>query len=218
MIKTENIVQYADLGEVRYVRNRRAKNLAIRIARNGDVRVTVPGYVSMKKAEAFVFSKGGWIVQKITEQRKHSESALDIKEGGVLEVRGRQFTVDLKGEKDNLEDAIWRILLKEASAYLPQRVKELALEHDLSFSGVKVRRMKSRWGSCTAKDGINLNSWLVLLPDHLSDYVILHELAHTRHRDHSSRFWDYLDRLTGGNSKFLRKELRAHQIMLINSK
>ncbi len=218
MVKTENIVHYVDLGEVRYVRNRRAKNLAIRIGRNGDVRVTVPGYVSMKRAETFVFSKGGWIVQKITEQRKHSDSALDIREGGVLEVRGKQFTVDLKGEKDTLEEAIWRILLKEASAYLPQRVKELAQENDLSFSGVKVRRMKSRWGSCTAKNGINLNSWLVLLPDHLSDYVILHELAHTRHRDHSPRFWTYLDRLTGGHSKLLRKELRAHQIMLINSK
>ena len=57
MIKTENIVQYDDLGEVRYVRNRRAKNLAIRIGRNGAVRVTVPGYVSLKRAEAFVFSK-----------------------------------------------------------------------------------------------------------------------------------------------------------------
>ena len=54
---TENIVYYMDMGEIRYVRNRRAKNLAIRIGRNVDVRVTVPGYVSVKKAEAFVFSK-----------------------------------------------------------------------------------------------------------------------------------------------------------------
>ena len=78
--------------------------------------------------------------------------------------------------------------------------------------------MKSRWGSCTVKNGINLNSWLLMLPDYLSDYVILHELAHTRYRDHGPRFWEYLDVLTEGRSKELRKELRAQQIMLIDPK
>lgn len=214
----ENIVYYTDVGEIRYVRNRRAKNLAIRIGRNGDVRVTVPGYVSIKKAEAFVFSKRTWIMQKIREQKEQARAAITIREGDELEVRGKKITVKLKGEGDSVEEALWRILHKEAAAILPGRVEELARVHGLSYSGVKVRRMKSRWGSCTARNGINLNTWLVMLPAHLSDYVILHELAHTRHRDHSSRFWDYLDRLTGGMSRQLRKELRAQQIMLIDTK
>ena len=218
MVKTENIVQYADLGPIRYIRNRRAKNLAIRIDRKGGVRVTVPGFLSLKRAEAFVFSKEGWIVEKIREQQKRVEGALAIREGEVLHVRGRQITVCLRGELDTMEEAIWRILHKEAALYLPGRVSELAKLNGLSFSGVKIRRMKSRWGSCTPKNGINLNSWLVMLPDYLSDYVILHELAHTRHRDHSPRFWGYLDSLTEGNSKRLRKELRAQQIMSINTK
>jgi len=214
----ENIVYYTDVGEIRYVRNRRAKNLAIRIGRNGDVRVTVPGYVSIKKAEAFVFSKRTWIIQKIHEQKEQAAAAIVIREGDELEVRGKKISVVLKGEGDTVEEALWRILHKEAAVILPGRVEELARVHGLSYSGVKVRRMKSRWGSCTAKNGINLNTWLVMLPAHLSDYVILHELAHTRHRDHSSRFWDYLDRLSGGMSKQLRKELRAQQIMLIDTK
>jgi predicted metal-dependent hydrolase len=214
----ENIVYYTDMGEIRYVRNRRAKNLSIRIGRNGDVRVTVPGYVSIKRAEAFVFSKRGWIIQKIREQEEHLDSAIAIKEGDELEVRGKKITVRLRGEQDSVEEALWRILHKEAAAILPGRVEELAREHGLSYSGVKVRRMKSRWGSCNARNGINLNSWLVMLPAHLSDYVILHELAHTRHRNHSSRFWGFLDSLTGGMSLQLRKELRSQQIMLIDSK
>ncbi len=218
MINKENIVQYDDLGEVRYVRNRRAKNLAIRIGRNGAVRVTVPGYLSMKRAEAFVFARGGWIVEKIREQRKQSKGALVIRDGDKLVVRGRQIPVLLKGDQDSIEEAIWRILLKEAGDYLPGRVEELAGEYGLDYSQVKVRRMKTRWGSCTPKNGINLNSWLVMLPDHLSDYVILHELAHTRHRDHGPGFWHYLDSLTGGRSKPLRKELRDQQIMSVDSK
>ena len=218
MINTENIVQYDELGKVRYVRNRRAKNLAIRISRNGEVRVTVPGYVSLKRAEAFVFSKGGWIVEKIREQKKQSNGALVIRDGDKLIVRDREIPVLLKGESDSIEEAIWRILLNEARDYLPGRVEELAREYGLDYSHVKIRRMKSRWGSCTPKNGINLNSWLVMLPDYLSDYVILHELAHTRHRDHGQGFWHYLDSLTGGKSKPLRKELRDQQIMSIDTK
>ena len=73
--------------------------------------------------------------------------------------------------------------------------------------------MKTRWGSCTARNSINLNSWLILLPDHLSDYVILHELAHTLHKDHGRRFWTELDRVTDYRAKPLQKELRDHRIM-----
>lgn len=218
MINTENIVQYPDLGEVRYVRNRRARNLAIRIARNGSVRVTVPGYLSMKRAESFVFSKKGWILEKISQQKKQENGALAIREGEDILVRGRQITVKLKARETGVEEAIWRILLKEASEYLPGRVQELASKHGLDYTHVKVRKMKSRWGSCTAKNGINLNSWLLMLPDYLSDYVILHELAHTRHHDHGKKFWDLLDSLTEGNSRALRKELRSIQIMSIDTK
>jgi predicted metal-dependent hydrolase len=55
----------------------------------------------------------------------------------------------------------------------------------------------------------------MMLPDHLSDYVILHELVHTLHRDHSHRFWEALDNVTEGSSRKLRKELRTYQIMLL---
>lgn len=218
MVKSENIVQYADLGEVKYVRNRRAKNLAIRIGQNGIVRVTVPGYLSLKKAESFVFSKGSWIIEKTREQKKNAEASLRIREGEKLIVKGRPYIISLINGEDTVEEAIWRILLKEGKAYLPQRVALLAGENGMKYSGVKVRRMKTRWGSCTAKNGINLNSWLVLLPDHLSDYVILHELAHTRYHNHGHHFWNYLDSLTGGKSKILRKELKDQQIMSINTK
>jgi predicted metal-dependent hydrolase len=73
--------------------------------------------------------------------------------------------------------------------------------------------MKSRWGSCTAKNSINLNSWLMMLPEHLSDYIILHELVHTRHRNHSQDFWNTLDQHLQGRSRELRKELRRYRIM-----
>ncbi len=213
MNKTENILHCPDVGRVRFVRNRRAKNLSIRINRQGEVRVTVPGFVSLKKAEAFLLSKKHWVVARLGELMPGMERT--VNEGDTLYVRGKEITVELKSRSDNMEDAIWRILQVEARAYLPGRVDALARKHGFRISGVKIRKMKTRWGSCSAKNGINLNSWLVMLPDHLSDYVILHELVHTRYKDHSPGFWESLDRITGGQSKTLRKELRRQQIMSV---
>ena len=217
MNKSENIIPYPEFGMVKYVQNRRARHLAIRINQQGEVRVTIPRYTSMKKAEAFLWSKKHWIMRKLQELQERSGEVRTLKEGDVLNVRGKSIPILLKSGGEPPEDAIWRILLEEAREYLPGRVEELARIHGFRISGVKVRRMKTRWGSCTAKNSINLNSWLVMLPDHLLEYVILHELVHTRHRDHSPRFWESLDRITGGRSKALRKELRGMQIMSINT-
>lgn len=201
---------------MRYVQNRRAKNLSIRINQQGEVRVTIPRYVSRKRAEAFLMSKKTWILRKLSEINHAVETSQMPVAGERISVRGKEIPILLqKGDRD-IEDAIWRILLQEGQEYLPGRVKELAAIHGFRFTGVKVRRMKTRWGSCTQKNGINLNSWLMMLPEPLSDYVILHELVHTVHRDHGRRFWEALDERTNGHSRQLRKELRQRRIMLIH--
>lgn len=217
MNNRENIINYREIGNVRYVYNRRAKNLSLRINQQGEIRVTIPRYVSQKKAEAFLMSKRHWILVKLSEIHHLIDSGPVIREGDHLNVRGKDFPMVLQGEEKSVEDAIWRILLEEGKTYLPGRVKELALAHSFEVTGVKIRKMKTRWGSCTIKNSINLNSWLMMLSDHLMDYVILHELTHTRHRDHSKKFWEALDQVTEGTSKMLRKELRTQRIMLINS-
>jgi len=217
MNNRENIINYREIGNVRYVYNRRAKNLSLRINQQGEIRVTIPRYVSQKKAEAFLMSKRRWILAKLSEIHHLTDSGPVIREGDHLNVRGKDFRMVLQGEEKSVEDAIWRILLEEGKTYLPGRVKELALAHSFEVTEVKIRKMKTRWGSCTIKNSINLNSWLMMLPDHLMDYVILHELTHTRHRDHSKKFWEALDQVTEGTSKMLRKELRTQRIMLINS-
>ncbi len=218
MNNTENIIQYPEIGFVRYVHNKRAKNLSIRINQKGEVRVTIPRYVGFKKAETFLWSKKQWISHKLHEIRERSGSGVTLAPGDYITVRGKSIPAILKNENDTVEESIWRILQTEARDYLPGRVEALAKLHGFRFSGVKIRRMKSRWGSCTSKNSINLNSWLIMLPDRLSDYVILHELVHTIHRNHGPGFWETLDKLTAGDSKGLRKELRGEQIMLIHTK
>ena len=134
-------------------------------------------------------------------------------EGESIRIRGREFPIRLQRGDSGSEDAIWRILRNEALAYLPGRVTLLSEIHGYKINGLKIRKMKTRWGSCTARKSINLNSWLMMVPEPLCDYVILHELAHTRFPNHGSQFWKELDRTTGGLSAMYRKELRKHKIL-----
>lgn len=213
MQKNQNILHYKGIGDVNYARSSRARNLSIRINQQGEVRVTIPRFVSQKRAERFFISKEQWVRQRLNGFKLKDCRKLLPADGGSFQIRGKEYTVQLQRGDEDVEAVIWRLLHKEAGRYLPGRVSELSEKHGFKITGLKIRRMKTRWGSCTARNSINLNSWLVMLPEHLSDYVILHELVHTRVPDHSKRFWDELDSVTGGVSKILRTELRSHQIM-----
>jgi len=218
MQKSQNILHYKGLGEVSFIRSSHARNLSIRINQRGEVRVTMPRFVSQKKAERFLLSKQNWVLRRLNSLETVNCKESLPSEGGVIQIRGKDYPVNLiRGDAD-VEAAIWRMLQKEALMYLPGRVNELAERHAYKISGLKIRKMHTRWGSCTARKSINLNSWLVMVPDYLSDYVILHELAHTRFPDHSKRFWAELDGVTGGQSKQLRSELRSQQIMCFPGK
>jgi hypothetical protein len=211
--KIQNILHYKGIGEVYYVRSSRARNLSIRINHQGEVKVTMPRFVSEHSAERFFLSKQPWVLKRLNGLKNRDCSKSMPAEGGTILIRGREYPVQLLRGDENVEAAIWRILRREALCYLPGRVVELSEKYGFKISGLKIRRMKTRWGSCTARKSINLNCWLMMLPEHLSDYVILHELVHTRIPNHGQRFWEELDGVMGGLSKKYRRELRNHQIM-----
>jgi len=213
MKKTQNIVNYSGIGKVKYTRNPRARNFTIRINQQGEVKVTVPRTVSWGRAEAFFISRRLWVEKKLEEINIHSCSDSIPAHGEKIHIRGKDYRVEMKNGDSKSEDAIWRILRETALDYLPGRVEELSQAHGYKTTGLKIRKMKTRWGSCTSKKSINLNSWLMMVPEALSDYVILHELAHTKYPDHGRLFWKELDKTTGGLSQVYRKELRKHKIM-----
>ncbi len=103
------------------------------------------------------------------------------------------------------------ILKKKALLYLPERLDKLAGQYGFSYQSLKITRSRSRWGACSSKGVIHLSFYLMLLPEHLIDYVILHELCHTHHMNHSPLFWSLLDSQTGGNARALRKELKDYR-------
>lgn len=121
--------------------------------------------------------------------------------------------VDFKrGDVQKLvRSAILRAMKKAAETYLPPLLSMWAERFGLTYRKVRITGARSRWGSCSAARTISLSCYLMLLPVKLMDYVILHELAHTKEMNHGPRFWELLDGMTEGKALLLRKELRAYR-------
>ena len=132
-------------------------------------------------------------------------------EGGILHIACPTQTdfVDERVQK-LLKDFLEQALRHEARRLLPTRLLDLASRHNFTCTGVKIFNSKSHWGSCTPRRSINLSLSLMLLPWHLIDYVLLHELCHTQEMNHGPRFWTLMDRVTQQQSGTLRNELRHY--------
>ena len=110
-----------------------------------------------------------------------------------------------------LRKVIEEALRRNAKIILPPRLYMLSEQHKLPYKSVKINSSRGRWGSCSARKAINLSYFLVLLPKHLIDYVLLHELSHTREMNHGDRFWALLNSMTGGKAFELREELKKYK-------
>lgn len=147
-----------------FIRHPRARRYVIRVRSDGSVRVTVPRWGSKREAERFAEQQRDWI----DRQREQVRLRPAIVERPVAEVRA---------------------LRARAVRELPPRLHELARQHGLAVSKVSVRNQRSRWGSCSPSGHICLNWRLILMPDSVRDYVMIHELMHLRRLDHSAAFW-----------------------------
>ncbi|MDD4923778.1 MAG: SprT family zinc-dependent metalloprotease [Dehalococcoidales bacterium] len=176
---------------VLFKRSRKARLISVSVAPFYGVRVSVPYSSSYLQAERFVLSKMKWI-RKHLEKMKNFESAVES---------GKKF--------DSFDD-------KEKTAARERLVKRLALlakRYAFTYNRVSIRNQKTRWGSCSVKNNISLNIKLVRLPEELMDYVILHELVHTRIKDHGPLFWAEMDKLVGDGRR-MRRRLKNYTGML----
>lgn len=110
-----------------------------------------------------------------------------------------------------LRKVIEEALRQNAKIILPPRLYMLAERHHFLYKSVKINSSRGRWGSCSAGKAINLSYYLMLLPPHLIDYVLLHELCHTREMNHGDRFWALLNGMTDGKALALRDELKRYK-------
>ena len=236
-LSTEKNVRFPEIGDVLFVPSATAKYIRISLKPFAGVRVTVPKRVPLRQAMDFVEQKADWIrrAQMRTAKEEHaytiftpetvfstSRRRVHILPWNSVRFRTRLTKdtltifyprdVDVASEKIQLQirHYINETFRNEAKEYLPQRTEQLAGEHGFSHRGVTVKNISSRWGSCSFENRINLNIHLMRLPKHLSDYVILHELVHTVHKNHGALFWRCLDGHIGGKAKLLAKEMKQY--------
>jgi predicted metal-dependent hydrolase len=191
-------VELQGVGSIQMERSRRAKHISVSVRPYKGVRVAVPVGVSFASAELFARSKAGWI-------KKHVDT---------MEQMERAVRILLENNRCHGGHENNRIDRPTARKQLIDRLDYLAQKHGYQYNRVFIRNQKTRWGSCSGKNNINLNVNLVSLPDELRDYTILHELVHTRIKNHGKRFWAQLDGLLGDARK-LDRALNDYNLMLL---
>ena len=174
---------------ITYRRSRRAKYVRISVSPEPAVTVTVPQRVPLREAQAFVQTKEAWIRKHLRRMREAEQK--------------RPALPELSDEA-----------LEAAQEALFVRLEAFSERFDLPYRRAAFRCQKTKWGSCSSQNNISLNINIAFLPEHLQDYILLHELCHIRHKNHSPAFWSLLDACCGRSAKALAKELKQHRMVL----
>jgi predicted metal-dependent hydrolase len=232
-------IEIEDIGKIKFIMSRKAKHVNIKFKPFQGIFVSVPIGFSFKKAEKIVEKQIPWIKEKQKVINKIEEKQTIFDEKTIYKTKFHQLKIikhnkPLSAERTedeliikfsheadiknpvNQKQIIYMLeqtLRVEAKKYLPERTEELAKKYNFNFKKVFVKNVKTRWGSCSGVNNINLNIHLMRLPDELIDYIILHELAHTVEKNHSKNFWKLLDSLTG-DAKTIDKKLKKYRLDL----
>lgn len=232
------LCQFTDteLGAVNIRINSRARHLILRIQPDGTLLVTVPPKTPELKIREFLDLYRPKVKERLQQLKQQSGGVPHIDWNFRIDASFFRFQLECGGEnafqlryKENdftllcpprtdfqqaelqtwIRKVIEEAMRRRAKSILPMRIEQLSARTGLSYHSLKINTSKGRWGSCSTRRDINLSCSLMLLPEHLIDYVILHELCHTVEMNHSPRFWALLDRFTG-NAHALRHELRKY--------
>lgn len=229
------------IGPVLFQISKRATRLSIKLKPFEPVKVIVPPLMHPREAISFVESNKGWIEENMAKvkqkendltifdentQFKTRSFALKVSKSTVPHVRihlkegvlSIEYPHDQHVEssiiQDNIRYGIEEALRVSAKNYLPMRLHQLAQQFDFVYNRIFIKNLKSRWGSCSGVNNINLNLHLMRLPDQLIDNVLLHELCHTVEKNHGPRFWKLMDKVTNGQAKMLDAEMKNYQTII----
>ena len=183
----------AEFGPVTLRRRAGSQYIRLRVTPHGGIVVTLPYLASWQAGLAFFESKRAWIRQTLERQAKKQS----------------QYAAT---DPPEVTPAYIAALRAEAKRTLPPRLAELAAQHGFLYNKVFIKHNRSNWGSCSTRGNINLNLNIVRLPQHLQDYILLHELVHLKEMNHSPRFHALLEEVCPGH-RACQKEMRAWRLI-----
>lgn len=203
-----------EFGAIIIRRSVKAQSVRMRVAPDGTLRISTPLYMPMLYVRRLIHTSRAQL-RSLLEQ--HHVSTIPLNDGmqigkshSLIVRRGDRFQVERHAqhitvtlpEDTTLEDVSTSTILREsiiaalrieAKSYLPKRLAYLAEQHGYVYTKVRFSHASSRWGSCSSNGTISLNIALMKLPFELIDYVLVHELAHTKQMNHSQAFWKLVE-------------------------
>ena len=171
----DRVFSYPDIGDVIFRRSSRSRRLSIRVHPAKGVVVSVPYLFPYAAARAFFEMKKEWVIETVNRQKERYK---DMPLASAEEIEAMRA---------------------EARMELPARLSELARRYGFTYNRVTIKHNSSNWGSCSARNNINLNLNIVRLPSVLRDYILLHELCHLKHHDHGHAFHLLLEHVMTDN-------------------
>lgn len=188
-MKIHTHVKMAGVDSILFESSQRAKRIIISIKPFKGIRVAIPRWASLQQAIKFVESQKAWIQRQMATLHEVEEQ---------LEVAAQEMEL---------------LNIAEAKAALLNRLSELANQHGFTYSKARIRNYRTKWGSCSSNNEISLNTQLARLPQELIDYVLLHELVHTKVQKHGPKFWKELDKYAKGSQE-LKSQLGKYYLAM----
>lgn len=221
-------VDVLGVGPVTIQKRKGTSSIRMRLLPSGEVRVSMPHWLPKQTAIDFVRQRADWINQHKPVARlwrggeiigkQHtlrfaadqvSRCRVHVGQQTISITYPQQLPISASVVQAAAGRGINKALIMQ-SPILTDRLAELAARHGFAYRSVSFRFMRSKWGHCSSRQEILLNYQLLTLPDELIDYVLLHELTHTKYMNHGHDFWDHLGSLIP-NLTVVRKQLRTHR-------
>lgn len=217
-------------------KRRVSRHVRLTVTADDVVKVSIPRWAAYGVGLKFAESRLAWISSQRRPRRELVDGqpigkahhlrfqARDGIKKPIGRLRGHEIVVSYPAGMSTDDPAVQavanrtgiRALRDQAEQLLPRRLADLAAEHGFTYGKLTIKQMRSRWGSCDRHGNIVLNLFLMQLPWEHIDYVILHELTHTKVLRHGPVFWQSMER-TLPEAKRLRKDMRDHQPLLQGS-
>lgn len=223
----QKVIFVDTVGDISFYKRRGTKSVKIRIS-GSDVRVSMPLWMPYKAALLYVESKAMWINHHkkdklffthgqligkrhtlVIEQTQAQRTTTRITDSKILVRLPRDKKASDDEVQSKIEAAAKRALQIESEEIIIPRVRRMAIEHNFSVDSISIKKLRSRWGSCSSKRELVFSLYLIQLPWELIDYVIYHELVHTIHMNHSQQFWQEVAQFVP-SYKALRKQLKNY--------
>jgi len=227
-------VNIEHVGQITLTINERSRRMRLSVKSDGEIVVSMPPSALVADAIRFVESKSDWVIKQQSKVQagltifapescfKTRFHQLAITKGNTDRVYNRvgngviqifipeKVDHELPKVQDFIKQTLIDVMRWEAKVYLPKRIKELAEKHGFKYQDVSIKNTKTRWGSCSSANNINLNLHLMRVPEHLIDYVLVHELTHTVVKNHGDKFWLLLEHCYP-NSRKADKEMNNYR-------